>query len=210
MFRQLLYPFLIYRDIAFPFLVLSAIAVPCWLAFRLYRLRTSEHRLSLHREVLLVTFVIYLAGVAAATLMPNHGSRARAAATAGIELRPDLASLTCSSATLPRGSSARAFCVRNAAGNFALFIPLGILLPLVWRHLRFWRGMLIAIALSCSIELIQYFSRAWGSYRSADVNDVILNSLGACLGLVLVSLLQLLQRNRPEVPRALRAESDTI
>jgi glycopeptide antibiotics resistance protein len=125
----------------------------------------------------------------------------RAEATVGIDLHPNLASLTCSSANLPSGSTARAFCVRNARGNVMLFFPLGILLPLVWRHLRFWRVMQIAIALSISIELVQYLSRAWIN-RTAGVNDVILNGLGACLGLVLVSLLRLRQGTRPAVPRA--------
>ena len=74
-----------------------------------------------------------------------------------------------------------------------LFFPLGIFLPLVWTQLRFWRAIQIAIVLSVSIELVQYLSSAWGSYRSADVNDVILNVLGACLGLALVSLLRLRQ-----------------
>jgi glycopeptide antibiotics resistance protein len=50
--------------------------------------------------------------------------------------------------------------------------------------------MQIAIALSCSIELVQYVSRAWVN-RLADVNDIILNVVGACLGLALMSLLQL-------------------
>jgi glycopeptide antibiotics resistance protein len=189
MFRHLLYPFLAYRDIAFPFLVLSAIAAPCWLAFRLYRLRTPGHRLSFHREILLLTFVVYLSGLAAATLIPNRNSRSAAEAAVGIDLRPNLASLSCSSAILPRGSNERGFCVRNARGNVMLFFPLGILLPLVWRRLRFWRGIQIAIALSCSIELVQYLSRAW-SNRNADVNDVVLNVLGACLGLVIVFLLR--------------------
>jgi glycopeptide antibiotics resistance protein len=71
-----------------------------------------------------------------------------------------------------------------------LFFPLGILIPLVWRRLRFWRGIQIAIALSSSIELVQYFSRTWIN-RTADVNDVILNVLGASLGLALVFLLRL-------------------
>jgi glycopeptide antibiotics resistance protein len=83
-----------------------------------------------------------------------------------------------------------------------LFFPLGILIPLVWRHLRFWRGTQIAIALSFGIELLQYLSSAWGSYRAADVNDVILNVLGASLGLALVSLLRLRQGTRPAVPGA--------
>lgn len=201
MFRHLLYPFLPYRSFFFPFLVLSAIAVPCWLIFRLYRLRTPGHRLSFRREILLLTFVVYLCGLATATLIPNHNSRLAAEAAVGIDLHPNLASLTCSSATLPRGSTARAFCVHNARGNVMLFFPFGILIPLVWTRLRFWSGIQIAIALSCSIELVQYLSRAW-SNRNADVNDVVLNGLGACLGLAIVFLLRLLRSTRPAVPRA--------
>ena len=190
MFPRFLYPFLPYRSLVFPFLVLSSIIVPWWLVFRLYRPRGHGHRLSLPREILLLTFVVYLSGVASATLTPNHPSPSNARAPSGIELHPRLAALTCSSATLPRGSNVQAFCAHNARGNVMLFFPLGILIPLVWRRLRFWAGIQIAIALSFSIELIQYFSRGWGSYRSADVNDVILNVLGACLGLGLVSLLR--------------------
>jgi len=201
MLPRFMYPFLPYRSFFFPFLVLSVIAVPCWLVFRLYRLRTRARPLSFHREILLLIVVLYLSGLAAATLTPSHPSRLLAEASVGIELQPNLASLTCSSAILPSGSTARAFCVRNARGNAILFFPLGILIPLVWRRLRFWRGIQIAIALSCSIELVQYLSRAWG-HRTADVNDVVLNGLGACLGLVLVSLLQWRQGTRPAVPRA--------
>jgi glycopeptide antibiotics resistance protein len=190
MIPKFLFPLLPYRSIAFPFLVASAIAVPCWLVFRLYRLRTSGHRVSFRREILLLTFVVYLSGLATATLLPNHSSRLVAQSAVELDLHPSVASLTCSSATLPMGSTAQAFCVRNARGNFVLFFPLGILLPLVWRRLTFWKGMQIAIAVSCSIELVQYLSRAWG-HRTADVNDVILNVLGASLGLAVVFLLRL-------------------
>ncbi|MGI8400643.1 MAG: VanZ family protein [Gemmatimonadaceae bacterium] len=190
MIPRFLFPFLPYRSFFFPFLVLSAIAVPCWLVFRLYRLRTSGHCLSFPREILLLTFVVYLSGLATATLIPNHNSRLAAEAAVGVDLHPSLASLTCSSASLPRGSTAQAFCVHNARGNVMLFFPLGILMPLVWRRLRFWSGIQIAIALSSSIELVQYLSRTWIN-RSADVNDVILNVLGACLGLALVFLWRL-------------------
>jgi glycopeptide antibiotics resistance protein len=201
MLRQLYYSLLVYRSIALPFLVVSAIAVPCWLVFRLYRRRAPEHRVPYHREILLLTVVVYVSGLAAATLEPNHSSRVRAETTTGIDLRPNLASLTCSSAFLPSGSTAQAFCVRNARGNVLLFFPLGILLPLVWRRLRFRQGLLIAIALSCSIELAQYVSWAW-VHRTADVNDVILNSVGACLGLALVSVPRLRWGIRPAAQRA--------
>ena len=179
----------LYRQVGVPFFILSVIALPCWLVFRLYRLRTLGHPLSARREILLLTGVVYLLCLVTLTLTANRGSRLRAESTAGIELQPNLASLTCSSASLPRAPNARMFCLQNAAGNVLLFFPLGIFLPLVWKHLRFWRGIQIAIALSISIELVQYLS----SSRSADVNDVILNGLGASLGLVLVYLLRLRQ-----------------
>jgi glycopeptide antibiotics resistance protein len=202
MVPRILYPFLPYRSLLVPFLVLSAITVPCWAIVRLVRLRIRGKRVSLPRELLLLAFVVYLSGLAAATLTPNRPSRLVAETTAGVELRPNLGSLTCSSAALPRGSRAQAFCVHNARGNVILFFPLGILIPLVWRRLRFWRGMQIALALSLSIELIQYVSRAWGSYRSADVNDVILNVVGAGLGLAVVFLLRSRPGARPVVSRA--------
>ena len=190
MIPKFLFPLLPYRSIALPFLVVSAIAVPCWLVFRLYRSRTAGRSPSFRREILLLTFVVYLCGLAVATLSPNHNSRLAAEAAAGIDLHPNLASLTCSSAILPSGSTAQAFCVHNARGNVMLFFPLGVLIPLVWRNLRFWSGIQIAIAVSASIELIQYLSRGWMN-RSADVNDVLLNVFGASLGLAFVFLLRL-------------------
>ncbi|HVD61147.1 MAG TPA: VanZ family protein [Gemmatimonadaceae bacterium] len=190
MLRHLFYPFLPYRSLFFPILVASAVAAPCWLIFRLYRVRTSMQRVSFSREILLLIFVVYLSGVAAVSLEPNHPSRSVAETMVGVQLRPSVASLTCSSATMPAGSRAKGFCVRNAQGNFLLFLPLGFLLPLVWRRLRFWRAMLIAIGVSCSIELLQLLSRAWGSYRTADINDLVLNGLGTCVGLALGFLLR--------------------
>jgi glycopeptide antibiotics resistance protein len=199
MLRQIFYSFLAYRDIAFPFLVLSAIVVPCWLLFRLYRRRTPGHRLTFPREILLLVFVVYLAGLAAATLTPNRSSRVIAAGRGGIDIRPNLTSLTCSSPRLPSGSTARAFCVRNARGNALLFFPLGVLLPLVWRRRGFWSALLIAVLVSCGIEVVQYLSSAWGSYRAADINDVILNVAGACPGLAIGFLLR--RASAPAVSR---------
>jgi VanZ family protein len=182
----------------------SAVAVPCWIVLRWYRLRSTGKHASFARELLLLTLVLYLSGVAAATLAPERGARARTrhAATGGLVLRPDLATLTCVPPVSPAGSNAGSFCGYNAKGNVLLFFPLGILLPLLWRRLRISTGMLIALALSVSIELVQYVSSAWGSYRLADVNDVVLNVLGASLGLALVALLRAGWSRRPSAVRA--------
>ena len=198
----------LYRQVGVPFLVLSLFALPCWLLFRLYRVRKLRHPLSIRREILLLTFIVYLVGLVTLTLTPNGSSRLRAVGTGGIELRPDLATLTCARTLLPTVPNARTFCVQNAAGNVLLFFPLGIFVPMAWRELRFRRGMSIAIGLSIGIEVAQYLSSAWGSYRSADVNDVLLNGLGACLGLAFMSLLRWLRPSRLTTPRGSSGRTD--
>ena len=198
---RFLYPLLPYRSMVFPFLVACAIVVPCWLIFRLYRRRNPGNRISFLREILLLIFVAYLAGLVVATLTPNRSSRMLASGRGGIQPRPNLASLTCSSASMPEGSTARGFCEHNARGNVMLFFPLGILIPLLWTHIRFRRGILIAIAVSISIEIVQYLSSSLGSYRAVDINDVVLNVIGASLGLMLVSVLRFRPRFRTAVPQ---------
>jgi glycopeptide antibiotics resistance protein len=182
--------------VGFPFFVLCLIALPLWVLFRLYRLRTPGNRLSKRREFLLLTFLVYLIALATLTLTPNRSDRLRDDGLATIELKPNPASLACNSPHMQEVPNARMFCMQNAVGNVLLFFPLGFLIPLIWARVRFWRGLQIALALSVGIELAQYASWWWETYRAVDVNDVFLNMLGAFLGLTLVNLLRLLGGNR--------------
>jgi glycopeptide antibiotics resistance protein len=68
----------------------------------------------------------------------------------------------------------------GAAGNVALFLPLGFLLPLLAPRLdRLGRTVAAGFLLSSAIELSQV---AFPGVRRADVNDVLLNTLGTALG----------------------------
>ena len=66
----------------------------------------------------------------------------------------------------------------NLAGNIVLFIPFGLLIPLLWRAFRSFLGMLVlAIFIPVFIEGTQYFIG-----RSVDIDDVILNALAIIFG----------------------------
>jgi glycopeptide antibiotics resistance protein len=68
----------------------------------------------------------------------------------------------------------------GAAGNVALFLPFGFLLPLLAPRMdRWWRTVGAGFALSLVIELTQL---GFPGLRRPDVNDVLLNTLGAALG----------------------------
>ena len=80
----------------------------------------------------------------------------------------------------------------NFVGNIVAFMPVGILPPLIrTRKTEAWEMALFGLGLSVVIEGGQYlFSR-----RCADVDDLILNTLGAVLGYAMVLAI------RARVPR---------
>lgn len=67
----------------------------------------------------------------------------------------------------------------NLVGNVAAFMPFGIFLPLFWeRCRRFWRTVLYGFELSLFVEVQQLIFKV-GSF---DVDDLILNTIGAAAG----------------------------
>jgi glycopeptide antibiotics resistance protein len=68
---------------------------------------------------------------------------------------------------------------RQLLGNLVMLLPLGIYLPLLYRWAsNFWSVVLGAMVVSSVIELLQLAT----SYRSTDVDDVFLNTVGAAAG----------------------------
>lgn len=69
--------------------------------------------------------------------------------------------------------------VENLAGNILVFVPLGFLLPLLSDEMRkFYVVLINAFAFVLGIEVFQLFS-AFGAF---DVDDIMLNCLGAAIG----------------------------
>ena len=75
------------------------------------------------------------------------------------------------------------FCMRIFAGNLLMFLPMGFLLPLISAKFSSMRSVLVvALATSASIEVLQAVGSLVGSGRWTDIDDVILNVAGAALG----------------------------
>jgi glycopeptide antibiotics resistance protein len=74
--------------------------------------------------------------------------------------------------------------------NVVMTIPLGILLPLLWPRTGTVRGVALpALGISTVIELTQLvIGLTVYSRRTVDVNDLIANTAGAVLGLVMLRL----------------------
>lgn len=67
----------------------------------------------------------------------------------------------------------------NLAGNILIFTPFGFLVPIMSRRLRgFFRVILLGFELSLAVECVQLVTKT-GSF---DVDDLLLNTIGALIG----------------------------
>ena len=67
----------------------------------------------------------------------------------------------------------------NIIGNISMFIPTGIIMPILYKRLnRFWKVLLAGAGLSFGIEMIQLLFP--GSVT--DIDDLILNAAGVAIG----------------------------
>jgi VanZ family protein len=92
--------------------------------------------------------------------------------------------------------------VRDLLENVAVFVPLGVLLPLVARATSLPRVVVLGFLISLTIELLQWVSAVTvAGGHAPDVNDLLSNTLGAPLGYGVFRLALLL----PAVRRLARA-----
>ena len=76
-------------------------------------------------------------------------------------------------------------CLINLLGNIFLFIPIGFLIPKLWRKLRnFFKFFFICLLVIFAVELIQLFALL----GSCDIDDVILNMTGLTAGYIIWSI----------------------
>ena len=83
--------------------------------------------------------------------------------------------------------------VYNVIGNIAVFIPFGLFLSNILKSKKLVYSLLIAIIISLTAELIQYKIG-----RAFDVDDVILNTFGSCLGYYVYRLIDKVNEKLPD------------
>jgi glycopeptide antibiotics resistance protein len=125
----------------------------------------------------LLLLVIYLALLAALTLRPGNPE-----AAAAVGARDNFTPFAEIKRSLADGSLRS---LAQVAGNALLFAPFGVLVPLSFPRLRILTAVLAAATASATVEIVQLTHLAG---RMFDIDDVILNVAGACVGGLLVGI----------------------
>jgi len=186
------------------------------LAYPLRKKRLAEKGLysSTMREITLVWFVLFLAGLAALTVFPEKfwaccldrfffpelwGERWNW--TEPWELYPSLEKVLAENRELhnlfvPFQEIKRAmlgipWLTFMLLGNIFMFLPVGFFPVLLWRNGTWRRSLLAGLVTSGMIETVQFFIG-----RRTDIDDVILNTSGAMIGFGIYCLIRLLMPNQ--------------
>ncbi|MGX7030753.1 VanZ family protein [Vagococcus zengguangii] len=81
---------------------------------------------------------------------------------------------------------------KELLANVAVFVPFGLLLSMNFSKMRFSSKWLLIFLTSFGYEAIQY----WLTIGGADITDLINNTLGGFIGLVLYDILELIFRKK--------------
>lgn len=137
-----------------------------------------KKRVPLRKQALIFVFFLYLLEVVSITLFPIPYHY-----TGGNIQMNNLVPFRTIMGFISRRDLFNGFC--NIGGNILLFVPFGFMFPLVFRGEK-WiiKMVVIGFAATLVVESSQFIiSSILGfTYRSFDVDDLILNTLGTFLG----------------------------
>jgi len=144
-------------------------------------------------SLLLGCFAFYVILIGVLTIAPPPLSRSNG--LWGTNLVPVFHSIRCFVPD-PGQPPTAFFCLQTIFGNIIMFIPLGLMLPLVSeRIVSAGKVAATAFIVSLAIEAVQYAGRWLGSPRWSDIDDVLLNVTGALLGYALLRISQSASRS---------------
>lgn len=153
------------------------IVIPIGVAlFTVLLLRLRRRRLmSLPRVAVAAALAVYAAGIIGNTIFPIYLN----APDSGEPWTPSLA-------LIPFYD----YEVDDAVMNMLVFVPLGILIPLLLTRPTWWKVLLTVMATSLGIESTQLAAQGlFAGGHIADVNDFLFNTTGGMVGFALFVLL---------------------
>jgi len=173
--------------------VFMALSLPLILAGRFIFHRIAKRRLkelNWYHEIGVILLFVAIAGIASQTLWSRYFGGGYSWLL--INLKP-FNKIGEMKDMLGRGITD--YVITEVLGNVALFVPLGFLLPLLWKKQeKLWAMLVTCVGISVFIELVQLLI----PQRATDIDDVIMNTLGALLGFALYLLVRMLTKSKTD------------
>lgn len=179
-------------------LAIPAVVIFCFFTpYRKKALRARGLYSSLHREIHLLIYVMFIFGIISLKLMPYYYQEHSSGIWGDLILLVERPSYLSSVNLLPLGSIAdyREFIqlgtsrlpdvILNRLGNLLVFVPVGFYSNVLFEDKALKRTLFVICSIALLTELGQYFIM-----RYASIDDIILNVLGGLCGFGVGKLLQ--------------------
>ena len=170
--------------------VLALTLFGCLYSWRMRRLRQAGLRSSLLRETALAVFWMYCGGMAVLTLMPTWVVSSLVDVFHGYSWNAGnypFFSIGTVNLQFFQTFAADRWSLYNIVGNLIMFLPFGFFTALLWRRCTWRRALMVGFGITVFIEFSQLLVG-----RAFDVDDLLLNTIGAMLGYGVWLLLRLL------------------
>ncbi|AIK35421.1 vanZ like family protein (plasmid) [Bacillus pseudomycoides] len=157
-----------------------------WVLYKVIYYGLNRNRFKLHRELLSTLCFIYAVGVISVTIFPL---------AIGLQESFPTKNNYVPFASINELLHHFYFMVplRNIGGNILLFVPFGILIPMKFKKVnKGFKIVLLGFLSSLTIECIQL----WLTFRSFDIDDIILNSFGVYIGFLIYKWITLIFMSR--------------
>lgn len=169
--------------------LLIAGCLPMYFAARIIHQSSSNHTTFFYKFNLVAWLIIYLLTLATLTLFDDYSYRDNFGEfnhyiSRRYNFIPFNTIQTYTSKYFDGYTSFEVFFY-NIFGNILALMPLGFLLPLIFKHQNnFLLFLLTTLIITIGIEVIQYITIS----GTCDVDDVFLNTLGACLVFLILQI----------------------
>ena len=162
------------------------ITMPIYLIVRVVILKIKKKEFNWYHEIGSFLFVIFLVGLASQNIIPKfefsiNGFNIVKSGEHETNLIPFKVLIDTYKEVLVNGYVN--YFIINFLGNIIMFMPIGFFIPLLWKVSN-RKVIIIGFCSSLFIEICQL-----SLTRGTDVDDLILNTLGTMLGLLLYRLL---------------------
>lgn len=166
-----------------PYMIVS---IPIYLIVRFIILSKKSKKINWYHEIAFFLFVLFIVGLLSQTIIPKFefGMNGFGIVKGGIHqtnLIPFKVLFETYNEVFINGYIN--YFLINFLGNIIMFMPIGFFLPLLW-DLSNKKVIVIGFCFSLFIECCQLFLT-----RGTDIDDLILNTIGTILGLLLYRII---------------------
>ena len=156
----------------FPYIIIT---IPIVLIARVIYLYRNNKKVDLNHEIVLLIFILFLAGLFSQAFIPDDGMH-----------RTNLIPFKIIYDTYDQvfNKNNINYFIISFLGNIIMFIPIGLLIKVLWNPSN-KKSIISGLAISLFIEIVQLFLN-----RTSDIDDLLLNTLGVWLGIILYNYYQ--------------------